>query len=230
MKTPGPLIGDGRAAQVFACGNGKVLRRYRGPHPTFDEAALMQYVFERGFPAPRIFEATGTDLVMERIDGPTMLDDLTRRPWKLRSHAATLAELHRRLGEIPAPDWLQQKIDGGRSVIHLDLHPGNVMLSRRGALVIDWTNAGAGPAEADVALTWLLLAAGEPPGGPMVRLVVGVARRSFLRSFLGHFDLAKISLHLAATAERRLLHDSNMRESELRRMADIVREAGSASE
>ena len=44
---------------------------------------------------------------------------------------------------IAAPEWLPA-IGPGDTVIHLDLHPENVMLHGNGALVIDWANARAG--------------------------------------------------------------------------------------
>ena len=71
-------------------------------------------------------------LVLERIDGSTMLTSL-RRPWRMPHAARTLAELHARLHEIPFED---------ARLLHLDLHPDNVLLSSRGPVVIDWTNAG----------------------------------------------------------------------------------------
>jgi hypothetical protein len=43
-------------------------------------------------------------------------------------------------------------------VLHLDLHPENVMLTGRGPVVIDWRNAEAGPADLDTAFTALILA------------------------------------------------------------------------
>jgi hypothetical protein len=71
-----------------------------------------------------------TEIVMERLDGPTMLDDLGRRPWRIDRHAQTLATLHRRLHEIDAPAWLPAPLGEGRSLLHLDLHPDNVISPR----------------------------------------------------------------------------------------------------
>lgn len=68
--------------------------------------------------------------------------DLARRPWMLVRHARLLADLHRRLHGIGAPEWLPA-IGPGGAVIHLDPHPKNVMLHRNGALVIDWASARA---------------------------------------------------------------------------------------
>src|SRR5260370_24192024 len=52
-----------------------------------------------------------------------------------------------------------------RRRLHRDLHPINVLLSPKGPVVIDWTNAARGSGASDVALTWLLMTAGEIPGG-----------------------------------------------------------------
>ena len=43
-------------------------------------------------------------------------------------------------------------------MLHLDLHPGNVMFTARGPVVIDWTNARAGAPAADVAMAYLIMA------------------------------------------------------------------------
>jgi aminoglycoside phosphotransferase (APT) family kinase protein len=94
--------------------------------------------------------------ILERVEGPTMAADLLAHPERLDAHAATLARLHEELHRIEAP--------GGGSLLHLDLHPQNVLLAACGPVVIDWTNARAGRAEVDPALTWVILmaSAGEP--------------------------------------------------------------------
>ena len=43
-------------------------------------------------------------------------------------------------------------------LLHLDLHPDNVMLEDRGPVLIDWRNAADGRRAADVAMTALILA------------------------------------------------------------------------
>ncbi|MGG8408911.1 phosphotransferase family protein [Streptomyces sp. 12297] len=42
-------------------------------------------------------------------------------------------------------------------LLHLDLHPENVILTDRGPRVIDWTTARVGRPEVDVAMTFVIL-------------------------------------------------------------------------
>jgi len=117
---PGPLIGSGRAADVYALGDGRVLRRYRFAYSCAAEAGLMKYLREAGYPVPEVFAAAGTDLVMQQLHGRDMLADLASRPWRVARHARTLARLHDQLHQIAAPAGLRQFGSGGR-VLHLDL-------------------------------------------------------------------------------------------------------------
>jgi aminoglycoside phosphotransferase (APT) family kinase protein len=128
-------------------------------------------------PRPQVYERTETDLVMDYLDGPTMLADLTRRPWRLLRHAKTLAQLHRQLHAIPAPADLPGPLGEGTSLVHLDLHPGNVLLTASGLMVIDWPNAGRGSGLADVACTWVILTASRLEGSIADRLIAAVAHR-----------------------------------------------------
>lgn len=138
----------------------------------------MRYARDRGYPVPCVYDVSGPDLVLERVDGPTMLADLRRRPWRMRTHARTLARLHRDLHAIPPPDSLRGE---GTSILHLDLHPANVIVTTGGPIVIDWANAARGDASLDVALTAVVLA-GAPADPPLSWL-----RNRFVRTFLAEF-------------------------------------------
>jgi Ser/Thr protein kinase RdoA (MazF antagonist) len=194
---------------VFALDARTVLRRYRRRDVPAGEVALMRYVRERGYPAPEVFRVDGADLVLERASGPTMRVDLGRRPWLLAHHARLLADLQRRLHQISAPAWLPA-IGHGGTVLHLDLHPENVLLHGKRALVIDWANARAGHWADDVAQTIVILAAADLPRP--TRLAI----RAFLAIYLAGFDRGVVREHLPAAIERRL-NDPNMtaREREL---------------
>ena len=223
MRACGPLLASGRDADIFAYGPGLVLRRSRRNRSMEREAKVMQYVAAHGYPAPRVEDvrAGGTELVMERIDGPVMLDVLSRRPWTVWRNAARLARLHRQLHAIAAPPWLEPFLAGGDCVVHLDLHPLNVMLSPKGPVVIDWTNARRGVGAADVALTWLLLSAAELPVTGVRAIAVEIVRRLFIRSFLGHFDLGLVRAALAAVAAWKC-EDRNIRPAEAARMRRLA--------
>jgi aminoglycoside phosphotransferase (APT) family kinase protein len=130
-----------------------VLRRYRGRGDVTREAATMAYVTARGFPAPAVFSAAGSDLVMERLDGPVLLDAVTAQAHDVRDAGRVLADLHTRLHALPSRSG-----DPDERVLHLDLHPANVLLTPGGPVLIDWTNATDGPPDLDVALTAVILA------------------------------------------------------------------------
>jgi Ser/Thr protein kinase RdoA (MazF antagonist) len=227
---PGPLIGAGRAADVYATAPGRVLRRYRIPFDAQPEAELMRYLGQAGYPVPAVYDADGPDLVMERLDGRDMLADLARRPWLARRHGRTLADLHNRLHQIAAPPGWPQAVVPGDAVLHLDLHPANVMLTSRGPVVIDWSNARSGAAGADVAMAYVILASSEVDDLPLpIRPALTAVRAALIRHFLlaAHDDPAP---HIAAIARHRMT-DRNVRPSEadwLARRAAQAEEAAGA--
>jgi Ser/Thr protein kinase RdoA (MazF antagonist) len=147
-------LASGRDADVFALDERRVLRRYRAGGDVAAEAAVMAYVADLGFPVPVVHEARGADLVLERLDGPTLLAALLTGALDECAAAGCLADLHRRLHALPS------RLGGGDDVriLHLDLHPDNVMLTARGPVVIDWRNATEGPPALDVAMSAVILA------------------------------------------------------------------------
>ena len=206
------LLAKGRAADVYDLGDGTVLRRYREGVDTRHEAAIMQHVARAGFPVPAVHRAEGTDVVMDRVDGPTMLEDLSRRPWLVLAHADRLARLMLRLHAIPVL---------GGSVLHGDLHPGNVVLAATGPVVIDWTNARIGPAPMDVAMSWLLLATSVPDGGSWQRALAATGQGIFTRRFLRHFDAAAVRGVLPEAARLRV-EDRNVTRVEAARIKRLA--------
>ena len=149
------LLATGRDADVFWLDDGRVLRRYRdGSADTAAEAAIMHHVASHGYPVPEVLLAERADLVLERLDGPTMMAAIGAGDIDPGRAAHMLADLQDRLHRIPA---LTSDSKDAR-VIHLDLHPANVMLVARGPVVIDWRNARDGDPDVDVALSALILA------------------------------------------------------------------------
>jgi aminoglycoside phosphotransferase (APT) family kinase protein len=156
-------------------------------------------------------------LVMERLDGPDLLSLIARRPWSvLRTFAiagAVQAQLHdvvapegivalkeglaRRIEASPlvpaglarvALDALAGLPDGDR-LCHGDFHPGNIIQTASGPVLIDWSNVTRGDPAADVARSDLILRLGEPPpGSPAVirlgaKVLRGALRGAYLRAY-----------------------------------------------
>ncbi|MBI5285807.1 MAG: phosphotransferase [Chloroflexi bacterium] len=145
-------------------------------------------------------------LIMERIDGPDLISLMSKRPWMMRRVGSISGTLHAQLHDIVAPASLLSLKDGVRNALsqstlappeiaaaalreletlpdgdrlcHGDFHPGNILMSRHGPVVIDWPNVSRGDPHADLARALLLLRAGElPPGSPLLaRLFVSIAR------------------------------------------------------
>jgi aminoglycoside phosphotransferase (APT) family kinase protein len=221
----GPLIASGRDADIFAYGDGLVLRRSRAGRSMAAEATVMEYVRGYGYPVPAIDHLSddGTELVMERIEGLSMGDVLVRKPWTLKANGALLGDLHRRLHEIPAPDGMAGGPGpAGSALVHLDLHPLNVLIGPRGPVVIDWSNARQGAGAADVALAWVLMTAGEIPIGRLKAALEGWGRRILVGAFTGCFDLAPVRASLRAIVEWKVT-DPHMSADEQKRMWEVVR-------
>jgi tRNA A-37 threonylcarbamoyl transferase component Bud32 len=211
------LLARGRAADVYDLGDGTVLRRYRFEFDTTPEADLMRRLDAAGVPVPRVVSASGADLVMEKVEGPTMIEDLSRRPWRLWAHSDLLASLMRQVHAAAA--------EGGAHIVHGDLHPQNVILSPSGPVIIDWTGARFGEWADDAAMTWLIVRTSVPDGGRRQRALASLGQAEFSRRFLTHFDAAAVREALPRIAELRLRdpHVSAVEAARIRRLAGLSR-------
>lgn len=220
----GRLLAQGRAADVFEAGPGRVLRCYREGEggDTAIEAAAMEQARGHGFPVPAVHEAGGRELVLERVDGPTMTADLARRPWRVGGHGRILADLHRRLHAIPAPPDMPARFGEGDDLVHFDLHPENVLMTRHGPVVIDWSNAARGAGDDDVALTWVIMATSAIPGPLPFRLLGRAGRGLLVDAFLSGVDAEAARGRVAAVAQYRISTDPHLREPERRALAALI--------
>jgi aminoglycoside phosphotransferase (APT) family kinase protein len=192
------------------------------------EARVMEYIHSQGFPVPAVEEVSddGLSMVIERIEGPDMVAMMSTRPWTIPRLGRVLADLHLRLHELAAPDWLHDAPVGrGDRLLHLDLHPLNVMMSPRGPVVIDWTGACRGDPADDVALAWVLMAAGEVPTGRLMSMILGRARSALVKSFVDCFDVDVIKHRLRDVVAWKV-SDPHMSDAEQARMWQLVQEAG----
>ena len=100
-----------------------------------------------------------------------------------------------------------------QDLLHLDLHPRNVLMTSRGPVVIDWANAANGPGQADVALMYVIAKTSRIDGPRIAAMVLGRFRDRFLSAFLAaaaETDFAQVLPAVAAWRKR----DPNVTPSE----------------
>lgn len=160
-------------------------------------------------------------VVYERIEGPALLNELAQRPWKVVRYARLLASLHVQVHEVSAPpnlesqrEWarggipetkklskdLREKVlhlldtmPDGNQLCHGDFHPGNIIVTHRGPVIIDWMTATKGVACGDVARTSIILEAAKAPEGTPLRWLLEWIRKLFLASYLkSYFQLRPV--------------------------------------
>ncbi|PZT72561.1 MULTISPECIES: phosphotransferase [unclassified Streptomyces] len=200
----GQLLGSGRNADVYELDEAWVLRRYRDGMDAARELPVMSYLSASGYPVPRLGpqppSAGPGDLVLQRLYGPTMLESLMSGDVGAEEGAELLAGLLAELHTVPA----RLSPDPDDRVLHLDLHPDNVMLTADGPVVIDWSNTEEGAPALDRAMSALVLAqvAVDPanPAADGARLLVTalVPRLAADDGLPAH--------HLAEAATRRTLN------------------------
>jgi aminoglycoside phosphotransferase (APT) family kinase protein len=166
-------------------------------------------------PFELIHAAGRPGIVYRRLDGPTMLDRLSIAPHKTRGFGRSLGRLHAQVHAKPgAPDLpdslgkLQRKIESvdgapeaykqaalaalaelpaGAALLHGDFHPGNVVLTKAGPVVIDWPDAARGHPLGDVARTYILAGLGGLPSNFVLKLLVGALRSAFRSAYLDEY-------------------------------------------
>jgi uncharacterized protein (TIGR02172 family) len=117
------FIGKGRTADVYAWGEGRILKLYQSWMPAIvveREYAITQAARAVGMPVPATYELVEVEgrhgIVFERIVGGSLLAELEAKPWKLFAAARQLGELHAQIHGCRAPVELptqRQQIENG---------------------------------------------------------------------------------------------------------------------
>ena len=178
--TIGTLIGSGRVADVYAWGEDQVIKLFRNGTSVSQveqEAAIGRALYQAGLPVPatgQIIKADGHyGIIFERVKGPSMLAEMSTKPWKIIQYARLMAELHVAMHDViisglPLPsqrEHLQQRLrqsdvlsanhketilyildrlpDSNR-LTHGDFHPDNIVMTPDGPVIIDWATARQG--------------------------------------------------------------------------------------
>jgi len=223
MKQPSSApIARGRTAEIYFWDDAHVLKLYFDWCPSHwieEESRIASAIHGAGIPTPaagEIVEVQGRrGLIYERVEGPSMLQEMNSRPWTLFRHARSLAELQARIHQLSIaslPSYkhglghainsaqgldenlrnktlhLLDSLPDDQKLCHGDYHPGNILITRNGPVVIDWMTACSGCHWADVARTSLLLTIG-PRGAPdqvspLVRIAIQTYHRMDLNRYL----------------------------------------------
>jgi aminoglycoside phosphotransferase (APT) family kinase protein len=219
------LLAAGREADVFVHGDDTVLKLWRDPgHASRarTEAAALRTLDAAGHLAPRPVDVVTVDgrpgLVLERVDGASLLDRLGSRPLDVFAVGRVMGDVHAAMHDCAAPielpalrDVLRERItaadslperlraaalglldtlpDGDR-LCHGDLHPGNILGTLAAPVVIDWADAARGDPVADLARTAVIHRVAVPPRGSprAVRVLTRVGRRILRDRYLAAYE------------------------------------------
>ena len=218
----GPLIGQGRAAEVYAWGEDQVVKLFftSAPRESVERQVQVSSIAHKaGLPTPAVGEvieiAGRYGMVFDRIHGTTMLADMTPQFWRFGGYARLMAELHVQvhsrqgigmpllksgledaIGSRPGvPNHVRagalavlRRLPDGDAIIHGDFHPENIIMSSRGAVIIDWSNGHCGNPLADVAQTWLTLCMGALLPRTAMKWLIQVLRHRFFAVYVNHYQ------------------------------------------
>lgn len=195
----------------------KLFEDWYEPEWVEHEFNINSKVAANGLPVPfphEMLEIEGKDaIVYSRVYGVSMLKTFMSKPWAMGAMARLLAEEHARmhkctveglpnlknalrsrLERLPVAERTKeqllaslQPLPDGNTLCHGDYHPDNVLMSDKGPVIIDWTNAALGDPLADVARTIVLLTMSEIREAAPIRWVLSLVRNHFKNIYLTHY-------------------------------------------
>ena len=196
-------------------------------------------------------------LPMAHIQGDSHMVGLRTHLWQAAIYGKALAELHARMhtasgaGLPPMRERLESKIRHAEPLpeklraaalaalkrlpendrlCHGDFHPGNIIESPEGPVIIDWVDVTSGEPLADVARTALLVRYAALPSGNPMNLLIEFVRGGFYKAYLTrYFELAPgsqsdVDAWLPVVAAARLSEGISREERSLLAMAARLEE------
>jgi len=118
----GALIGEGKVAEVFEYGEGRVLKLYRDGQPRRDaerELGILDVVEAAGIAAPRAFDVEQVDgrwgVAMSRVDGRPFAEPMLATP-TVEPYLAAMARLHAAIHAAPGTALAPLKVRLARKI------------------------------------------------------------------------------------------------------------------
>src|SRR4051812_22191092 len=199
MQGPlGDKIGEGAFSEAYAWAPGQVVKLFKagvshllGRH----EVRMIRAVRSAGVSVPEVFGEVTLDgrfgIVMQRLDGPTLLQLTRNGAVTFEQAGAIVAALAMSLHKTPLPpevlsmrEYMESELrhdDGkvpkrlatdilalidrlspGDGLCHCDLSPGNVIMTAEGPKLVDWTFAMRAPAAVDLGFLGVILSEVAP--------------------------------------------------------------------
>lgn len=182
---PWEKIGEGATADIHVWAPGQIVKLFKtdvSPGFSRREARMTRAAVAAG--APEVLDEVTVEgrfgIVLQRLDGPTLLQLLQTSAVASEQAGMILASLYASVHRMPPPpdvvslrDWIDAASQPSRDVLpkhivtgvltlidrlppddvlcHADLHPGNVIMTADGPRIIDWACALRAPAVFDIA-------------------------------------------------------------------------------
>ena len=200
-------LGDGQVVKLFrASVSDEMIAR---------EAAMSAFAHAAGLAAAPALGQCVMDgrrgIRYPHLDGDTLMDRMRRQPGSAARLLDDMAALQRAMHDVaavdaravkqvletdilygPAPAAAQRAmvdyiraLPDGTALLHGDFHPGNIMATSHGPVVIDWSKAAAGHPAADLVRSEMLLRFGIGPNDWITNLWRDWAAARLRRSYIG---------------------------------------------
>jgi len=214
-------IAFGRTAEIYTWSKGQVLKLFYEWYNDEDieyERRIAKAVHSSGLPVPFVGDVIKKDgrtgLVYEQINGFTMSEKISSKPWTIFPCAVRMAELHSEMhkktiqADIPKqrrrirdkishaealPNTLRslvltalEDMPDGNQLCHGDFHPSNIMISGGNEITIDWVDTSLGNPMADLARTSIILLGSAENTEELSRWMKPFVR-AFHRRYIRHY-------------------------------------------